>query len=212
MPAVRDVDLMLCTDNGLAYQADRKHIISYDELYFDKCTGYEGQPIAKAINAARIAMVSRHVGMNRVLDIGIGSGEFIKLRPNTLGFDVNPVATSWLKRNDLWCEYPKHFGAVTMWDVIEHVPDPEIYLKHIQLHARLFVSIPIVYALGAIRTSKHYRPGEHLTYWTEDGFVDWMDKHGFLVLERNDNEIQAGRESILSFAFRRYRWPEEYDE
>jgi hypothetical protein len=120
---------------------------------------------------------------------------------------VNPVAIEWLKRNDLWAENLGHFAGVTMWDVLEHLQVPELYLRQIQLHASLFVSIPVFYALGAIRLSRHYRPGEHLQYYTEDGLVDWMEQHGFRVRERCDFEMQAGRESILSFAFQRYRWP-----
>ena len=52
MPAEADGDLMLCRENGVAYQADRSHIVNYDEQYFDKCRSYEGAEIAKAINAA----------------------------------------------------------------------------------------------------------------------------------------------------------------
>lgn len=209
MPAEEDGDLMLCRDHGIGYQKDREHLVCYDEAYYSKCAGYEGQEIAQKINAGRIALVQRHVGGNRVLDVGIGSGEFIKLRPNTCGCDVNPVAIEWLKRNDLWSEHLDHFAGVTMWDVLEHLQVPELYLRQINLHSYLFVSIPIFYALGAIRLSKHYRPGEHLQYYTEDGLIAWMDQHGFRVRERADFEIQAGRESILSFAFQRYRCPSE---
>lgn len=207
MPAEADGDLMLCRENGVAYQADRSHIVNYDEQYFDKCRSYEGAEIAKAINAGRAEMVNRHVGGAAVCDVGIGSGEFIRSRPNTFGLDVNPVAIEWLKRNDLWAGHMADFGAFTFWDVIEHVPEPEQYLKQIRLHSKVFFSLPLFYGLGAIRTSKHYRPGEHLQYWTEGGFIDWMELHGFMLLERDDFEIRAGRESIYSFAFKRYRWP-----
>ena len=151
--------------------------------------------------------MKRHLGGNRVLDVGMGSGEFIKLLPNTWGCDVIPVSIEWLKRNDLWSEHLGHFAGVTMWDVLEHLQVPELYLRQIQLHAFLFVSIPVFYALGAIRLSKHYRPGEHLQYYTEEGLIEWMEQHGFRVRERCDFEMLAGRESILSFAFQRYRWP-----
>jgi hypothetical protein len=206
-PAEFDHDLALCREHGVAYQIDRSHLVHYDAEYFGKCASYEGHEIALAINAGRTALVDRYVGGNRVVDIGIGSGEFIKHRPNTMGFDVNPVAESWLKRNDLWAQDLTAFGGYTFWDVIEHVPDPGTYLHKIQLHAFAFFSLPIFYGLGGIRLSKHYRPGEHLQYFTEDGFTQWMAMHGFMLLERQDFEIRAGRESIYSFAFKRIRWP-----
>lgn len=207
MPAEEDGDLMLCRDHGVAYQKDRGHIVNYDEAYYSKCASYEDQAIALKINAGRIALVDKYLGANRVVDVGIGSGEFIKKRPNTFGRDVNPVAIEWLKRNDLWAEHLGDFSGFTFWDVIEHVPEPEAYFRHIHLHSFLFTSIPIFYGLGGIRLSKHYRPGEHLYYWTEDGFAAWMGLHGFMRLETQTFEIEAGRESIYSFAFKRYRWP-----
>ena len=207
MPATEDADLMLCKEHGVAYQKDRTLQVVYDEPYYSKCLSYEDQEIALKINAGRIALVAKHFGAGPVLDVGIGSGEFIKKRPNTYGCDVNPVAIEWLKRNDLWAERLGEFGAITFWDVLEHVETPEQYLKQIGLHSMLFTSLPLFYSLGGIRLSKHYRPGEHLYYWTEDGFVGWMERHGFMMLERQTFEIDAGRESIYSFAFKRNRWP-----
>lgn len=207
MPAIEDGDLMLCLSDGIAYQRDRSHIICYDEPYYAKCASYEDQEIARKLNAGRIALVKRHYGAGKVVDIGIGSGEFIKKRGNTMGRDVNPVAIEWLKRNDLWAEDLSYFGAFTFWDVIEHIETPEAVLQHIQLHAFAFFSIPVFSDLCRVRESKHYRPGEHLQYFTAEGFVCWMVAHGFLLLEMTDFETKAGRESIMSFAFKRNRWP-----
>jgi len=206
LPAHADADLMVCHEHGIAYQADQSLLVAYDQAYYDKCAGYEGQQIAEKINRSRVDMVARHYGSGRAVDIGIGSGEFIKHRPKTYGHDVNPVAIEWLKRNDLWAERLDNFGAYTFWDVLEHCPQPGQYLKCIQLHRYVFASIPVFEDLHSIRQSRHYRPGEHLYYFKRQGFIDWMDAHGFLLLEWNDHESQAGRDSINSFAFTRYRW------
>lgn len=204
-PAEADRDLILCRDHGVAYQADMTNLCAYDDAYYAKFASHD-QAILEKVNAGRVAFVSKIFGAGKVIDVGIGDGQFIKHRPNTYGHDVNPAGIEWLKRNDLWARSLSEFGAATFWDVIEHVETPEQYLRQINLHSFAFFSLPIFYALGAIRASKHYRPGEHLYYWTEDGFVAWMDLHGFRLVELQDFEIQAGRESILSFAFRRYRW------
>lgn len=206
MPAEQDGDLMLCREYGVAYQADREYQVNYDEEYYNKCNSYTGSEIAKKINAGRVALVQRYYGPGRMVDIGIGSGEFIKSRENTFGFDVNPVAMEWLKRNDLWAERLQDFVAFSFWDVIEHIETPEDVLKNVPLHGFAFFSLPIFYGLGGIRLSKHYRPGEHLQYFTEDGFREWMGMHGFLHLETQTFEMDAGRESIYSFAFKRIGW------
>lgn len=200
---VDDGDLVLLPDQGMAYQKDQTQIVAYDDAYFDKCASYEGQEIAEAINAGRIAMVSRHFGRGSVCDIGIGSGEFIRKRPFTYGVDINPRAQEWLFVNGLWAEDLRQFSAFTMWDVCEHLPDPNEYFRKMRPGSYAFFSLPIFDDLERIRDSKHYRPGEHLLYFSESGFVRWMGLYGFDLLETNNFETKAGRENILSFAFRR---------
>lgn len=204
--AIEDGDLMLCEARGIAYQRDMNHRVIYDAAYFDKCAGYEDQEIARKINAARIDLVNRHVGENcAVLDVGIGSGEFIKKRGTTHGYDINPAGLAWLKERDLYSEDFGKFVAFTFWDVIEHVEDPDQYFRAMTDGSWLFTSLPVFADLKRIRESRHYRPGEHLYYWTEQGFVDWMALHRFEIVEVNASETDAGRDSIKSFAFRKTR-------
>lgn len=199
-----DDDLMICPAEGVAYQADMSARVGYDEAYFNKCLSYEDQAIAMAINRGRIELVARHVDPGEaVLDIGVGSGEFIKKRPNTFGYDINPVAEAWLRKERLWSFPIAGFPGYTFWDVIEHVEEPEEYFEVIRPGAFLFTSVPLFADLSRIRESRHYRPGEHLYYWTEAGFVAWMARHGFDLAEHADFEIAAGRDSIHSFAFQK---------
>lgn len=198
-----DGDLVLLPDQGMAYQRDQGHLVPYDDAYWNKCASYEGQEICEKINAGRIALVARHFGRGSVCDIGIGSGEFIRKRPYTYGIDINPKAQEWLFTQGLWADDLTKFHAFTMFDVIEHLPDPDVYFRKMRGGSYLFTSIPIFPDLERIRESKHYRPDEHLLYFSEHGFVNWMWLYGFELMERSDFETKAGRESILSFAFRR---------
>jgi hypothetical protein len=198
-----DDDLML-TLAGIAYQKDMTPTADYGEDYFDLCSGYEGTAIGEAINKARIALVARHFS-GRVCDIGIGSGAFVAARPDTQGYDINPRAVDWLRQRGLLAK-PQGFAAYTLWDVIEHVPTPEDYFSLVPLHGFLFASIPTFRSLRKIRESRHYRPGEHLYYFMHSGFVEWMRMHGFTLLEHNDAETMAGRDSIRSYAFKRNRF------
>jgi hypothetical protein len=199
---IPDKDLNICYDNGVAYQYDMSASVEYDQPYFDKCFSYEDQDIALAINNGRINLVKRHFGLGNVLDIGVGSGEFIKKRPHTFGYDINPAAIAWLKENGKWREDFGDFNAFTFWDVIEHVKNPFDYFSQIIPGSFLFTSLPIFVDLYRIRDSKHYRPNEHYYYWTKNGFIDWMKAYGFRFLEYSDFETRAGRDRIGSFAFR----------
>jgi hypothetical protein len=205
LPAIEDGDLMLCPAHGVAYQRDMTQKVPYDAAYFDKYVGYEGQDIAVKINAGRVALVNHYVGAEApVLDIGIGSGEFIKSRPTTFGYDVNPKAIEWLKANRRWSDGFAAFDGFTFWDVLEHVEEPAVdYFRRMHSGAFLFTSVPIFRDLSRIRESRHYRPGEHLYYFTENGLIDWLGGYGFDLHEIARFETDAGRDSILSFAFRR---------
>lgn len=199
-----DDDLMICPDRGVAYQRDMTLKVHYNGAYFDKYRGYENTPLANAINLGRVGLVNRYVGPAcGVLDVGVGSGEFIKNRPNTFGYDINPKAVEWLKDRMRFSDGFGAFDAFTFWDVLEHVETPDEYFRRIHDGAYLFTSLPIFDDLTRVRESKHYRPGEHLYYFTRDGFVDWMDRHRFRLLTVDDFETRAGREAILSFAFKR---------
>jgi hypothetical protein len=200
---VPDRDLMICHPAGIAWQADMTVTAEYDAGYFNKCLSYEDKAIALAINRGRIDLVNTYVGNEPVLDIGIGSGEFIKKRPGTFGTDINPTAIEWLKRRGLYSERFDGFAGFTLWDVIEHMPEPDALFRKIPPGAYVFTSIPIFDDLNEIRQSRHYRPGEHLLYFTEPGFIHFMAWQGFSFLEERDFETQAGRDSILSFAFRK---------
>jgi hypothetical protein len=205
LAAVPDGDLMLC--DGVAYQADMSAgRVPYDDGYLAKIDAYEGTEIAQAVNAGRCALLARHLKDGAsVLDIGAGSGAFVRCARSwgfeAHGFDVIPQAAERLHAAGLYAEGAQVFDAVTMWDVLEHIEDPQDVLATIRKGARLFVSLPVFADLTKIRESRHYRPGEHLWYWTADGFIAWMAKRGFRLLEQSEHETAAGRDSIGAFAF-----------
>ena len=203
LPAQAEGDLLLCEEQGIAYQLD----MSYRNpvAYHAKCSNYTGSRIAIELNRGRVAMVRRHVADDvPLLDVGVGSGEFIAWRgARTYGFDVDDDAVAWLRERHLYRDDFSSFTAFTFWDVIEHVEDPSLYISHMRTGSWMFCALPIFSDLRSIRESRHYRPGEHLYYWTRHGFEWWVGRYGFQVEEVSDHETRAGRDSILTFALRR---------
>lgn len=208
LPHRDDGDLRICDAHGIAYQADMQVTAEYDAAYLAKCASHPAH-LVQSINEARRHFVARHVGhLASVVDVGVGDGAFVRARPHTWGLDINPAARQWLATFDRLAANVFDFCAVTMWDTLEHVPDPATdYLDDIRPGCHLFVSVPIFHSLDDIRTSRHYRPGEHLYYFTVDGLVRWLGWHGFRLLEASDFETEHGRDTIGSFAFRRSSWP-----
>lgn len=207
-PAVADGDLMLCPEHGVAWQRDMTAgRVEYGAAYWQRYLDYEGTAIERALNAGRVALVDEYAGPGALIcDVGVGAGTFIRTRRGpTWGTDVNPVALAWLRDRGLWATELAAFDALTFWDSIEHVEAPGIYLDQVRPHALVFASLPIFATLAEIRRSRHYRPGEHLYYWTAPGFVAWMAARRFHCFDRRDFETAAGRDSIRTFCFRKGR-------
>ena len=195
-------------DAGIAVQKDRNHSIPYDEGYFDKYVGYEGTPISILLNKSRVAFTERFC-KKAILDIGIGSGEFIKSakKLKVYGYDINPFGIKWLKDKELFLdpykEIPQEVEGLTFWDSLEHFTDPQDILKLFRPGLYAFISIPIFHDILKVKDWKHYRPNEHFYYFTFRGMVNYMKQSGFQLLDHHDEEIEAGRQDILTFAFRR---------
>ena len=178
----------------------------YDQAYFDRFARQASEPIGCKLMAGRVAFVAKHY-RGLLLDVGIGSGAFIEKRNagnlySTRGFDINPAGIAWLYARELWCNPYNHaVSAVSMWDVLEHIHDFRPLLANVKKW--LFLSLPIFRDAEHVLRSKHFRKDEHCWYWTRRGLITMLDDLGFVLIEESNMEIEAGREDIGAFAFRR---------
>lgn len=171
----------------------------YDESYFVRYQAMSDTPMGHRLTAARIDLVSRYC-QGTLLDVGIGAGQFIKSRPYTLGYDVNPIAIDWLLTRDLWAElYTGHYPALSFWDSLEHIDRPDLAVQRAEKW--VFVSVPVFESAEHILDSRHYRRDEHIWYWTHDGLMRWFDNQGFDCAEHSAIESELGRDGIGSYAF-----------
>ncbi len=174
----------------------------YDKDYWDKYVGYANSEMGKAITNRRVEFVNRWAPESCVVDVGIGCGHFIETRGNTMGFDINPVAVNWLRdRNLLIDPNTSEVDAVSFWDVIEHIHNPEALLRNVRKF--VFASIPVFEGPDQILTSKHFRKDEHCWYWTTDSFPVFMSWFGFKLVGYSEFETELGRSDISTYAFRR---------
>jgi hypothetical protein len=179
--------------------------VDYDKHYFESYVRKAGTDIAKKLNVGRTAITEKYC--ESLLDIGVGSGEFIKESGLLVyGFDINPVAIKWLREGDIYRD-PYHYmpqvDGLTFWDSLEHIPNPTELLNQVRKDMFLFVSIPIFTDLLWVKKSKHYKPDEHYYYYTAQGLMTYMNDSGFETTEISDHETRAGREDILTFVFKK---------
>lgn len=198
---ILDEDEDLIYTEICAYQKRPKEY-EYGQEYFDMYASYEGNQASERILSAKNTTINRWY-TGEVLDVGIGSGEFIKSRPGTYGCDINPAGIEWLEERGLYDDHIESFGGVCFWDVLEHARDPSLYLKRISQGAFLFCSLPVYTDLCDVKTSKHYKPDEHLYYFLRDQFGRWAEFYDFELLEYNDLLAEAGREGIGTYVLRK---------
>lgn len=189
----------------------------YDAAYFQHYRRICETPIAKALNRFRVGLMIDQLDLTdgaapqTVLDVGIGDGAFLRAAAESVPFglvelkgcDINPLGIEYLEERGQLAqlEDPEGFDVACFWDVLEHLPDPRVGLRAARKIA--LVSIPIFESqLGALR-SRHFKPGEHLWYFTRRGFVAFADQEGFDVVDILATESAIGRDGIETFVLRR---------
>ena len=213
LPAMFVGELLWNSEAGIGFcPADE---IVYGPDYFEKYRGLDASPMGVALTDARVEMVERHIGQRQagkaddeacLVDIGIGAGNFVDAMECD-GFDVCIEAVEWLKARKSYVNpyqwTDDSVPVLTFWDSLEHIRNPEPLIT--KASEWVFVSMPIYDNEAHCRASKHFKPGEHVWYFTRRGLITWMEGLGFESVEINAAESDLGREGIESFAFKRVR-------
>lgn len=185
-------------DLGIGYLKSTGYV--YGEEYWKHYLECSASEFGCKLTQLRLDFVKKHLPNTKNLcDVGIGSGRFVELA-NCKGTDVNEFALDWLKKNNRFADDVTQYNALTMWDVIEHVDDVNPLLS---AATHIFLSTPIYHDMHSCMASKHFKPCEHIWYFTDRGIKKFMEYHGFELQDQDDFETVLGRDSILSYYFRR---------
>lgn len=176
----------------------------YSGDYFAHYQKLDNTKMGALLTRARLELVGKYCRPMDTVDIGIGGGRYVQ-ESGGWGYDVCADAVTWLRDNGYYRNpYSDVMGdvkAITCWDSLEHIPDPRALLAEVK--EWLFVSLPVFEDADDVLSSKHYKPGEHLWYFSSTGFINWCAEQGFECVEMNRVESDLGREGIMSFAFKR---------
>jgi hypothetical protein len=167
--------------------------MDYNLDYFEKMLRLN------SINAERIHKIRwewiKDLNSQKVLDYGSGVGWFRAFRPSGVevcSYDIGNFPQTGIKL--------MMYDVVCFWDVLEHLPDFGIIEPILALARNVSVSIPIIE--GDLSESKHFKPGEHLHYFTQKSIRSLFANYGFIVSKTGTPECPP-RESIHSFIFGR---------
>ena len=127
----------------------------------------------------------------KVLDIGCGFGDFLKLYSNACGIDNNRFIVKFCKNKGLNCYFGsiysipfknKSFDGVLCYNILEHLENIEkavIEIKSVLKHGgKLIIVVPI-----AKKTFKKDRT--HRRFLTENNLIPILIKYGFKIEKIN---------------------------
>ena len=201
-------DHALSFSNDIIFQINLDQLIPYEYDYFQKYVNYKNTDISKKLNKFRVSIAKKYAKGGKILDIGIGSGEFIdKIKNNIFGFDINPYGIKWLKEKEIYLnpyyDDLSEINVITAWDSLEHIVNPCSFLSKIKETQVIILTIPIYDNFNHINLSKHFRKNEHIYYWTNDSILWYMEQNGFEFLESSDKENKCGRQGVKTFVFKK---------
>lgn len=199
-------DLLYNSTNSIAFLPSWSPFL-YNGNYLRHYAELEIHGKAVELNLQRLAFTEKHIQGATMVDIGSCYGTFLRERNrqypgSTFGWDVIPQVQRKLKASGLWwpIEQDKALYA-SMWDVIEHEHVPYRYLKNVS--RGVFISTPIYEDLLKVEDSKHFKPGEHIWYFTEKGLLLFMERLEFALRDSNTLEQDFGRVDIRTYFFER---------
>jgi len=166
----------------------------YDGNYELHYKLYERTEFSKKLNLARWKFVNKHDPCT-VLDFGCGSASFAKQSPKNIRcYSYDP----FFKKDYTFLERPE-FDVVTFWDSLEHMT--RIQLVPLLNAKEVCLSVPITDDVHNIISWKHFRPGEHVWYFSDEALKKLFQRWEYAFIERDDFEVRLGRDSILSYRF-----------
>ncbi|MDX1952156.1 MAG: class I SAM-dependent methyltransferase [Verrucomicrobiota bacterium] len=156
-----------------------------------------------------LAIFRRFSQRGRLLDVGCSTGAFLyqvgQRWPGDyemLGTDVAGPALDFARAKgvnvtsahlfDEECDWGK-FDAITYWAVLEHLPDPSMFLKRsselLKPNGHCFVLVPNFNALAVKLLGARYRYilPQHLNYFTRHTLRRLADEHFTILYEGNSH-------------------------
>ena len=213
---VRD-GLLRCQECELVYVASHPHQNDLGELYGESYYRSENSRelgytdyVADEANIRRTARrrlqrLQRHVRTGDLLDVGCATGFFLdearQAGWSTSGLDLSDFAVQYARREfglEVLCgtlesvKLPaESLDLVTLWDVIEHVPDPAGCIREAWRLLRedgvITLATPDVASIPARLAGKSWvgykLSGEHITFFSKRTLIRMLEAAGFEVLQ-----------------------------
>lgn len=215
-----------CSDCGLLFvfpQPEEKDLLAfYSESYFRRGNKYN--PKIKSLSydpnlqndLMKMKLLNKYKSSGRLLDVGCAMGGFLKIA-NEQGFEVEGVevaetAAQYVKQNlgikVSNCDLPnanlgaESFDIITLWDVFEHLKNPNPVLAEVHRLLRpgglVFISTGDASSLWARLSGRYWQlltPSQHMFFYTPKSLRKILELNKFSVRKI----IHSGKRATLDF-------------
>lgn len=162
----------------------------------------------------------------RILDIGAGTGHFLNymkergwlvngIEPGSAArnFALEAWKISLLDSDQLFHLPEKSFDAITLWHVLEHLPDPNSYLaaaaKLLKPHGKLIIALPNPGSRDALYYGTEWAAWDlprHVAHYYPHHLKQLAERHSFKVDSMHAMPLDPFYIAQLSEKYRRSNW------
>lgn len=169
----------------------------YDFEYWKKMIR-QNSSSAETISRIRWDFVSK-ICPKTVLDYGSGPCWFAAYAPERIDVDTYDIAP-WPQTGI----QQKYYDLITMWDVIEHIPDLKVLESVFSSTKAVAIATPMLPKNTDFKSWRHNKPGEHLQLFTKESLQQYFRKFGFRLIKSGFPECDCGiRHDIFSALFKK---------
>ena len=203
---VVDGDLSCCESCDHWFQWPANIAVNYDREYI--AARYDKYPTTESISYLRLGFLQAlQSPPARLLDVGYGNADFLS-KAKAAGYDVFGCEVHGINYG-----YPEiNLGEGLKWDIItffdslEHFNDLTVVKQEAARANIIIVSLPQRPRSFPDREWRHYRPGEHLHYFSESSLSRLFAQHSLVKSSNLEDLIRIpqrqNEKNVLTVVFR----------
>jgi len=175
------------------------------EDFYSNYKDFRANPFVSYINGKQNYKLLRKYGLtkkNKLLDWGCGENWFVNSnKPNKwIGYD----------KYKMWDRYDGIFDFITLWGVLEHLPNPVEELQELTNFMKKDSKIVLKTVTTESNIPFQYKPPEHLVYWNYKSMEILFKKAGLKLIEYKPYEMIQDSDVYLNILLRTV--PKKYKE